>query len=158
MNKFKNLIEKNKDIDFVIHIQTKEELDELIEILDELGYEYAIPLGSLREMADQFVTYDGYDGCWRVSESKGIAYNPSVEHWKFFTNDIVEIQNGEIQFHDGYSTMEASRIESEKLWKAFTDENDAAINLSLFGLQDASQEEIIFWLEDRFGKINNTSR
>ncbi|MCI5844731.1 MAG: hypothetical protein MRZ94_03030, partial [Oscillospiraceae bacterium] len=105
-NRFQKLIEKNENIEFVAHVQTKEELEELITALETLEFEYAIPLGSLWEMAEQFVADDGYDGCWRISRERGIAYHPSVEHWKCFTNDIVELQNGEVVFHDGYHTEE----------------------------------------------------
>lgn len=120
-NRFQKLIEKNENIEFVVHIQTREELEELIVALETLDFEYAIPLGSLREMAEQFIADDGYDGCWRISRERGVAYHPSVEHWKWFTNDIVELQNGEIVFHDGYHTEEAVQIESKKLWRDFTD-------------------------------------
>lgn len=154
MNIFKNIIEKNKGVDFVVHVKTKEELDELITALEDLEFEYTVPfLGSLREMADNFVADDGYDGCWRISEAKGIAYNPSIEHWRFFTSDIVEVRNGEFLFHDSYSTIEEAQIEAEKLWKDFTDEEEAAIHLKLFGLQDASREEILSWLKEKFRSV-----
>lgn len=149
MNLFKNLIEKNSDIDFVVHVRTKEELDALITALEELGFEYAIPVGSLQELAEQFVANDGYDGCWRISASRGIAYNDSVEHWKQFINDIVEIQDGKIQFHEGYVTLEDAQIEEKKLWKAFTDAEYSALNRRLFGLENASEAEIQCWIKER---------
>ena len=82
-NRFQKLIEKNENIELVVHIQTREELEELIVALETLNFEYAIPLGSLREMAEQFIADDGYDGCWRISKERGVAYHPSVEHWKW---------------------------------------------------------------------------
>lgn len=60
-------------------------------------------------MAESCAREDGYDGCRRASRERGVAYNPSVEHWKFFTSDIVEIKDGAIAFHDGY-TPEAAAI------------------------------------------------
>ena len=48
-NRFQKLIEKNENIEFVAHVQTQEELEELILALETLDFEYAIPLGSLRE-------------------------------------------------------------------------------------------------------------
>ena len=147
-NRFQKLIEKNENIEFVTHVQTREELEELITALETLEFEYAIPLGSLWEMAEQFVADDGYDGCWRISRERGIAYHPSVEHWKCFTNDIVELQNGEVVFHDGYHTEEAVQIESKKLWRDFTNPDDSPYARKLFGLQDATPEELQCWIKE----------
>lgn len=152
MTDFKELILKNPGVEFVVHTQNKRELDALVAVLEELGFEYAIPLGTISEMAEDFVREDGYDGCWRVSRERGVAYNPSVEHWKFFTNDIVEIQNGEIVFHDGYVSAEAARIEENKLRKAFFEDENSADALRLFGLESLSAEDIGKWLNEKFGK------
>ena len=150
MNRIRDIIQKNHDVDFVVHTQTKEELDTLIAILSEMGYTYAVPLGTLREMADAFAAEDGYDGCWRISASKGVAYNNSVEHWRLFVHDILEIQNGTIQFNDGDYTQDAARVEAKKLWKAFTDAENAAYNLELFHLDGACQDTILNWLKEKF--------
>lgn len=150
MKDFRELINKNPNTEFVVHIKNKQQLDELVAVLEELGFEYAVPLGTIREMAERFVREDGYDGCWRVSCERGVAYNPSVEHWKLFTNDIVEIQNGEIAFHEGYCTHEDAEIEKNKLRRAFFDDEDREVNLKLFGLENRSPEEIEQWLAEKF--------
>ncbi|MBD5384036.1 MAG: hypothetical protein HDR72_03440 [Ruminococcaceae bacterium] len=151
MTDFKELILKNPDVEFVVHVQNKQELDALVAALEKLEFEYAIPLGTVGEMAESFVREDGYDGCWRVSRERGVAYNPSVEHWKFFTNDIVEIRDGEIAFHEGYASEKAARIEENKLRKAFFDDEYGKDALKLFGLEKRSVEEIEQWLAEKFG-------
>lgn len=151
MSKFKEIILKNPGVDFVVHITSKAQLDELVAVLEELGFEYAVPLGTIREMAERFSREDGYDGCWRVSRERGVAYNPSVEHWKFFTNDIVELQNGEIVFHEGYPTRADAELEKAKLRKAFSDPDDGEWHRKLFDLENCSAEEIERWLAEKFG-------
>lgn len=151
MSVFKKLINNNEGLEFVVHIQNKEELDELVTALEELDFEYAIPLGTISEIAEEFVQEDGYDGCWRVSRDRGVAYNPSIEHWKLFTNDIVEVRDGKIQFHDNYASKEAIEIEKAKLRKAFFEEDEEA-NLQLFGLENATAQEIEEWLSVKFDK------
>lgn len=150
MTDFKELILKNPGLEFVVHVRNERELASLVNALEELGFEYAVPLGTIREMAEEFSKTDGFDGCWRVSRERGVAYNPSVEHWKFFTNDIVEFQDGEIAFHEGYRTKEDALIEKNKLCYAFFDDEDKEYALRLFGLEDRSREEIERWLDDKF--------
>lgn len=98
MERIKKIIENNKGKEFVVHVKSKNEFETLLNILEELSFEYTIPLTTLREMATNFVSEDGYDGCWRISEQRGIAYNQSVEHWRQYYSDIIEIENGEIIF------------------------------------------------------------
>lgn len=153
MTDFKELITKNSGLEFVVHTKNKQQLDELVAALEELDFEYAVPLGTIREMAEQFALEDGYDGCWRISRERGVAYNPSVEHWKLFTNDIVEIRNNEIAFHEGYLTREDAQIEENKLRKAFADD-DGEFNRRLFGLENSSAEEIEQWFAEKFGSFS----
>lgn len=150
MTEFKELMLKNPDSDFAVHVQNKQELEELVVALEELGFEYALPfLGTISEMAEQFANEDGYDGCWRVSREKGVAYNPSVEHWRLYTNDIVEKRGGEIVFFDGY-TKQAAEIEKNKLRRQFFEDDDKDVYLRQFGLENRSRGEIERWLEDKF--------
>ena len=157
MTEFKELITKNPGVEFVVHTINKQQLDELVAALEEFGFEYVVPLGTIREMAENFAREDGYDGCWRISRERGVAYNPSVEHWKFFTNDIVEIKNGEIAFHEGYTSRESAQIEENKLRKAFADEEDGESNLRLFGLENSSAQEIEQWFAEKFGIFSEES-
>lgn len=152
MTDIRELIQKNPSLDFVFHVRNKQELDHLVDALEELGFEYAIPLGTIREMAEEFSRTDGFDGCWRVSRERGVAYNESVEHWKFFTADIVEFQNGEIAFHEGYRSKEDALIEKNKLRHAFFEDEDKEYALRLFGFESSSREEIERWLDDKFGE------
>ena len=99
MNRIKKIIENNKGIEFVVITHNKEEFEVLRDILVELDYEYSIPLAPLFEMMNDIVENDGYNIGWRISESRGIAYNESVEHWKQYYSDILEInQNRELIF------------------------------------------------------------
>ncbi|MNF12757.1 hypothetical protein D3C80_2143620 [compost metagenome] len=67
-------------------------MDTLISMLENEEYDYAIPLKSLSEFAQDFAEEDGFDGCWRISEPKGIAYNPDPEHWIEHGYEIIEMQ------------------------------------------------------------------
>ena len=99
MNRIRRIIESNKGIEFVVMTHNKEEFETLRDILVKLDYEYAIPLDTLFNMMNNIVEDDGYNIGWRISESRGIAYNESVEHWKQYYSDILEInQNGELVF------------------------------------------------------------
>lgn len=149
MSEFKRIILKNPGVDFVVHITSREQLDELVAVLEELGFEYAVPLGTIAEMAERFAAEDGYDGCWRVSRERGVAYNPSVEHWRHFTNDIVELRNGEIVFHEGYPTRTDAELEKSKLRKAFADPDNGEWHRRLFDLENSSADEIEKWLEEK---------
>lgn len=150
MTDIKELILKNPGLEFVFHVRDERELDLLVDALEELGLEYAVPLGTVREMAEEFSRTDGFDGCWRVSRERGVAYNPSVEHWKFFTGDIVEFRDGEIAFHEGYRSKEDALIEKNKLRYAFLEDEDREYALRLFGLEDRSRGEIEEWLDEKF--------
>lgn len=80
MHRIKDIILKNKDVDFVVHTKNKKELDTLVDILDDMGYEYTINISSLRETIYSITKEEGYDLCIRISKSRGVAYNPSIEH------------------------------------------------------------------------------
>lgn len=147
----KELIEKNEDIEFVFHVQSEAELEELVTALEELDYEYAIPIGTIREMAEDFVSTDGFDGCWRISRERGIAYNPSVEHWKFYVNDIAQYNSkGELEIFEKY-TPEQREAERKKLRLAFFEDEDRKYALQLFKLTDATPEEIEARIEELIG-------
>lgn len=146
----KELILKNSGLEFVVHIKNKQELDKLVDTLEELGFEYAVPLGTIAEMAERFAAEDGYDGCWRISRERGVAYDPSVEHWRLYTNDIVELRNGEIVFCEGYPTRVDAELEKSKLRKAFADPDDGEWHRKLFDLESLSAEEIERWLAEKF--------
>ena len=147
---FKKYISQNEDIEFVVHTQNKEESEALIEALERLEFEYSVPIWTIRELYESFVKDDGYDMCWRISRERGVSYNPSVEHWKLFVHDIVEVQNDEIVFHEGYCSEESAEIEKNKLRKAFFEDESKEYHRKNFGLEHASDEEIESWLKTKF--------
>lgn len=152
MVNFEKYISQNEDIEFVVHTQNKEESEALIEALERLEFEYSVPLWTIRELYESFVKDDGYDMCWRISRERGVSYNPSVEHWKLFVHDIVEVQNDEIVFHEGYCSKESAEIEKNKLRKAFFEDESKDCHRKNFGLEHASDEEIENWLKTKFSK------
>lgn len=99
MNRIKNIIEKNKGVEFVVVTHNKEEFETLRDILSEMSFEPSIPLDSLTEMMNSMAEETNYECGWRISESRGITWNESVEHWKHYYADILEInENGELVF------------------------------------------------------------
>ena len=89
----KEVIEANSDIEFVIHCKTENETKELINVLTDMEYEYTIPLDTLPNMAKNFAETDGWDGCWRISSTRGIAYNQSLSHWTELGYEYVDMEN-----------------------------------------------------------------
>ena len=89
----KEVIKANNDIEFVIHCKTKNETKKLISVLTDMGYEYAISLDALSNMANNFAETDGWDGCWRISSTRGIAYNQSLNHWTELGYEYVDMEN-----------------------------------------------------------------
>ncbi|WP_295154261.1 hypothetical protein [uncultured Ruminococcus sp.] len=152
IHSFKELLEKNEGAEFVIHVQSEEELEELVTALEALEYEFCLPfLGTIREKAAEFSAEDGADGCWRISRERGVAYNPSLEHWRFYFNDIVELRDGVIVFNEGGYDEYSAAIEKEKLRIAFFEDEDKGYARQLFGLSDADDADIEKWLEEKFG-------
>lgn len=99
MIRIRKIIENNKGIDFVIMTHNKNEFEILRDILIDMEYEAYIPLDSLYEMMNGVAKETNYCCGWRISERKGIAWNPSIKHWKEYYSDILEInQSGEFGF------------------------------------------------------------
>lgn len=99
MERVKKIIENNKGIEFVVMTHNKEEYETLRDILVSMGFGYAILLDSLEKMMNDFAEDYNYCGGWRISESRGIAFNNSVDHWKRYYSDILEInENGDLTF------------------------------------------------------------
>ena len=148
---FRELLEKNEGAEYVIHVQSEEELEELVTALEALEYEFCLPfLGTIREKAAEFSSEDGADGCWRISRERGVAYNPSVEHWRFYFNDIVEMSDGSIAYNDGDYDDRAAAVEKEKLRYAFFEDEDKENARKLFGFENAADSDIQKWLDEKF--------
>ncbi|SEK84403.1 hypothetical protein [Ruminococcus albus] len=148
---FRELLEKSEGAEYVIHVQSEEELEELVTALEALEYEFCLPfLGTIREKAAEFSSEDGADGCWRISRERGVAYNPSVEHWRFFSNNIVEMRDGSIAYNDGDYDDRAAAVEKEKLRYAFFEDEDKDNARKLFGFENAADADIQKWLDEKF--------
>lgn len=76
--------------DKVIHCKTRTQHEELVKEMMEQGYQYAIPFHELNEFMEDFINEDGEDGCWRICETRGIAYNPSVDHWLEYGYEVID--------------------------------------------------------------------
>lgn len=97
--------ERNVGLDFIVHIQNENELNDLINVLTRCNFEIQFALeyssGELKRWMEDIGRDYNYDTCFRVrnrEDDKCVAYNPSIEHWRCFCNDIFEICNGELDF------------------------------------------------------------
>ena len=99
MERIRQIIEDNKGVDFVVMTHNSDEFEILRDILVDMKYEAAIPLAPLKEMMDNAAEESNYQCGWRISEGRGVSWNESVEHWKYYYADILEInQDGELVF------------------------------------------------------------
>ncbi len=144
----------NLGIDFIVHIQNKAEFDELVQVLTNNGFDIQFCLTpdiSLKSWMETIAREYDYDTCFRIRNrinDKSVAYNPSVEHWRKFCNDILEIRNGELEFNEGKYTLKTAKIESEKIWHELQDNKNVALNL--FGFpQNITKEEVFQWLMNK---------
>ena len=126
-----NKILENKNnigLDFVVHIRNEKELSDLIDILMKHNFCVQLSFEFSPEQIDLWIKdiakEDGYDLCFRIrnrENNKCVAYNPSVEHWRLFCNDILEMNNGELEFNEGKYSLQDARIEANKLYKDMKD-------------------------------------
>lgn len=150
MNKISKILE-NKDnagVDFVVHIKSENELNDLIDVLKSHHFKVQFAFDFSPEEIDLWMKdvakENGFDLCFRIrnrENDKCVAYNPSVEHWRLFCNDILEMNNGELKFNKGKYSLQDARIEANKLYK---DMKDDSVTLDLFELDtNADDEDII---------------
>lgn len=150
MNRIGRILENENNIgkDFVVHIKNENELNELIDVLMSHNFNIQLSINFSPERLDLWMKdiakEDGNDLCFRIrnrEDDKCVAYNPSIEHWRLFCNDILEIINGELEFNEGNYSLDDARIEAKKLYKDMKDDNPS---LDLFGLSvNANDEEIM---------------
>ena len=154
--------ERNIGLDFVVHIQNKNELGDLIEVLTKIGFEIQLSLeyDNLKNWMEDIGRDDNYDTCFRIrnrEDDKCVAYNPSIEHWRMFCNDIFEIRNGELEFNEGDYDLDSAKIETEKIWTEM--QNSREFIIDLFGFKEGiSKEEITQWLLERFKEKSVTNK
>lgn len=150
MNRISKILE-NKDnagVDFVVHIKSENELNDLIDVLKSHHFKVQFAFDFSPEEIDLWMKdvakENGFDLCFRIrnrENDKCVAYNPSVEHWRLFCNDILEMNNGELKFNKGKYSLQDARIEANKLYK---DMKDDSVTLDLFELDtNADDEDII---------------
>ena len=64
-----------------------------------------------------------------------------MEHWRLFCNDILEMNNGKLEFNEGKYSLQDARIEANKLYKYMKDDS---VTLDLFELDtNADDKDII---------------
>lgn len=154
--------ERNMGLDFIVHIQNKNELEDLIEVLTKLEFQIQLSLKeqTLKEWMEELAEEENYDTCFRIRNRKDdrcVAYNPSVEHWRMFCNDIFEIRNGELEFNEGNYDLGSAKIETEKIWTEM--QNSKKFIIDLFGFKEGiSKEEITQWLLERFKEKSATNK
>lgn len=111
---------QNINIDFVVHVKSHDELNDLIGVLEKFEFAVQFNLFSedLGEWMRRTAQSDQYDTCYRIrnrENDKCVAWNPSIEHWRLYCKDIMELENGEIIFHEGKYTQEAAEMEADKI-------------------------------------------
>lgn len=111
---------QNINTDFVVHIKSQEELNDCICILEK--YRFTIELNLFSESLGEWMRRagksDNYDTCFRIKNRKNdkcVAWNPSIEHWRLYCKDIIELENGKIIFHEGNYTQSTAEIEADKI-------------------------------------------
>lgn len=112
--------EENNNIDFVVHINSKNELNVLINVLEKKNFiiEFNLFNEKLREWMLRVAKEDKFDTCFRIrnrEDNKCVAYNPSIEHWRLYCKDIIEFKNGEMVFNEGNYTKQTAEIEADKI-------------------------------------------
>lgn len=112
--------EENINQDFVIHIKNQDELHDLIKVLEKHKFEVELNLfqESLSEWMCRVAAEDKYDTCFRIRNSiddRCVAWNPSIEHWRLYCDNIIEQEGGKIVFNEGKYTPKAAEIEADKI-------------------------------------------
>ncbi len=113
---------ENSNTDFAVHIKGEEELKGLIKVLEENHFEIQVNLfdEQLSEWMMRVAEEDNYNTCFRIrnrDNDKCVAWNPSIEHWRMYCASIIELENGEIIFHEGRYTKETAETEADKIMK-----------------------------------------
>lgn len=139
-----NISNINKD--FIIHIKNKEELNDLISALNQFGFQVELDLfkETLSKWMNRLARDDDYDCCFRVrnrDDNKVVAYNPSIEHWRVYCDDIFEFDGDIIKKHDGVYDSENAKIEALKI---IDDIKEGSFLKNIFG--DLTVDQIAFSL------------
>lgn len=99
MERIKDIILKNKGIEFVVVVKNEKEHIALRDVLSELNFMPSIVDVPIHEFMDSIAFAEGFANCWRVSETRGVAWNPSILHWRQYYSDIIGInEDGDLTF------------------------------------------------------------
>ena len=158
--------ERNVGLDFIVHIQNKNELNDLIDVLTRCDFEIQLALeyspDELKRWMEDIGRDYNYDTCFRIrnrEDDKCVAHNPSVEHWRCFCNDIFEIRDGELEFNEGDYTLETARIEAKKIYEEIKDDKCESHSMKIFGFDRKMDEnEIMQWLLTRFNEGTSSEK
>lgn len=104
MKNLRRIIELNPDAAFVVMTHNKAEYEEFRDIVLDEGFDFVIiteEYENSREAMDSIAEECDYVGGWRVSRSRGIAFNESQKHWEEWYKDILEVrEDGKLHFTD----------------------------------------------------------
>ena len=105
MTNLKSLIEKNPNTEFVVMTHDKDEYESFRDIVLDMGFDFVIKTcDDNKEAMDSIAKEYSYIGGWRVSRSRGIAFNHSQAHWEQYYADILEVrEDGKLHFTDEQS-------------------------------------------------------
>ena len=105
MTNLKSLIEKNPNTEFVVMTHDKSEYEAFRDIVLDMGFDFVIKTcDDNKEAMDSIAKEYSYIGGWRVSRTRGIAFNHSQAHWEQYYADILEVrEDGKLHFTDEQS-------------------------------------------------------
>lgn len=134
---------ENINLDFVVHIKNEKELNELIEVLVNNNFEIEFNLfeEELCEWMRRVAKEDRFNTCFRLKNrenEKYVAWNASIEHWRLYCPNILELENGELIFNEGKYTYETAAIEADKIIELIA---EGSYLKNLYG--DKTKEQII---------------
>ena len=93
MENLRSIIENNPDAEFVVITHNKEEYQSFRDIVLNMLFDFVIKIcEDNKEAMDNIAKDYNYVGGWRVSKDRGIAFNESIEHWKEYYDDILEVR------------------------------------------------------------------
>lgn len=149
MERIKSILnnEKNSGVSFAVHVQNQDELDKLSEVLTECGCTIQFTLSdcSLSTWMEEVAMETGFDTCFRINERREVAVNPSIEHWRLYCGDILELRDGNLVFHERDYTEETAKIEADKIWSEKEEAEDFVLQKYDFD-KSVTKEEILQWL------------
>ena len=101
--KLLEVIEENPDVRFVVHPLNNSQTSELLEVFEDKKI-YPIPPGlTLEKLRSHAEEEWGTEACYEVNLRGMFTSINNVEHWKQYTNDIIEwdAENGRFKFVEG---------------------------------------------------------